>query len=186
MASAEHTLISKELLETLHRHQLMNGETNDVHREAIVNALGGIDEILQHLFTSNVVLDQQQLDSLHHFITNTSHKDQQNEQITTMNAVPQLKQQQDESYHHTFTYTFKDEDSFLFTVFGQENGNKILDILNGPIMKCIWVLVFAVECVLFVLTEYGLSWEIVLSCWAVGYLFGSIYIIGWILYLNTE
>eukprot|EP01083_Nonionella_stella_P086321 239779_1 len=182
MASAEHTLISKELLETLHRHQLMNGETNDVHREAIVNALGGIDEILQHLFASNAI-DQHQLESLHHIIANTSHE---NTQTTTINAVPTSPPQEDKTYHHSFTYTFKDEDSLLFAIFGQENGNKILDILNGPIMKCIWVLVFAVECVLFVLTEYGLSWEIVLSCWAVGYLFGSIYIIGWILYLNTE
>eukprot|EP01083_Nonionella_stella_P314764 1135265_1 len=71
--SLEHTPISKERLENAHRRQLMNGETNHVHQDAIIRALGGIDEILQHLFAANVILDQQQLDSLHHIIADTSH-----------------------------------------------------------------------------------------------------------------
>eukprot|EP01083_Nonionella_stella_P273580 928103_1 len=134
MASLEHTQISKELLENIHRHQLTNGESNDAHQEAIIQTLGGIDDILQLLFTSNAVLDQMQLDSLHAIINNTSSKNQLQLQ-TTINQDNASSQQEDKTYHiyKTFTYTFKDEDSLLFTIFEQENANKILHALNSKI-----------------------------------------------------
>eukprot|EP01083_Nonionella_stella_P240420 840480_1 len=115
MASSENTdlntPISKELLASIHRRQLMNGKTNNVYQEAIVDALGGIDDILQHLFTSNVVLDSQQLDSLHCIIA-------RNQQTSKINAVSQPQFQEDKTYitMPTLTLTFKDEDSFLFTI----------------------------------------------------------------------
>eukprot|EP01083_Nonionella_stella_P189947 703556_1 len=181
MASVENTQISKQLLENVHRRQLTNGESNNVHQEAIIETLGGIDGILQHLFTSNVVLDQQQLDSLHHIITNASHK---NQQTTTINAVSQ--QQEDNTYHHAFTYTFKDEDSLLFTIFGQESGSKILHVLNGKIVKGVSVLLLSVFVVLLMLHGiYGL-WDAYIAYLSAVSLFSSIYIFGWILYSNKE
>eukprot|EP01083_Nonionella_stella_P160419 524453_1 len=183
MASVEHTEISKQVLENVHRRQLTNGESNSVHHEAIIEALGGIDEILQHLFASNVVLEQQQLDSLHHIITNTSHKDQQ---TTTIDAVSQLQSQQDEAYHHTFSYTFKDEDSLLFTIFGQENGSKILHVLNGRIMKGILFSLLGVFIILCSSLFYGLSWDAFFACASFLFLLASIYITVWILYSNKE
>eukprot|EP01083_Nonionella_stella_P271704 920877_1 len=95
MASIEHTQISKQVLANVHSRQRTDGESNNIHQEAIIETLGGIDAILQHLFTSNAVLDQDQLDSLHHIITSPSHK---NQQTTTINAVSQ--QQEDSTYHH--------------------------------------------------------------------------------------
>eukprot|EP01083_Nonionella_stella_P273578 928101_1 len=130
LASAEHTPISKELLAEIHRCQLMNGKRNTVHQEAIVDALGGIDDILQNLLTSNAVLDEPQLDSLRMII-------EQN----TINAV---SQPQEDKAHITITYTFREEDSFLFTVFGQENGEKILRMLNGKIIQGILLILFGV------------------------------------------
>eukprot|EP01083_Nonionella_stella_P145850 457933_1 len=105
MTSTEHTPVSKELLANLHRRQLTNGKTNNAHQESIVDALGGIDVILQHFFTSNVVLDEQQLRSLHRIIANTPHK---TTQTSTINAVSQPQ-----DYKITLSYTFKDKDSFL-------------------------------------------------------------------------
>eukprot|EP01083_Nonionella_stella_P160708 525595_1 len=137
MSSTEHTPVSKELLANLHRRQLMNGKTNNAHQEAIVDALGGIDGILQHLFTSNVVLDEQQLGSLHRIIADTRHKSDKTLQTSTINAVSQPQEDK-----LTLSYTFKDEDSFLFTIFGQENGEKILHVLNGKMIKCILLLLF--------------------------------------------
>eukprot|EP01083_Nonionella_stella_P243026 847202_1 len=175
----EHIPITKERLGKLHRRQLMNGERNNTHQEAIVHALGGIDEMLQHFFTSNIVLDQQQLDSLHHIITNTPHKTQQQEDKahTTM---------------PTLTYTFKDEDTLLYAIFGQEKGTKILHLLTGKIIKFKWIFLFWVGfgIIAFVLTLLGFS---VLSLndfanyvWSNFVLFLAIYIIGWILYANKE
>eukprot|EP01083_Nonionella_stella_P281479 957741_1 len=181
MASVEHTQISKQLLENVHRRQLTNGESNNVHQEEILQTLGGIDALLQHLFTSNAVLDQQQLDSLHHIITNASYK---NQQTTTINAVSQ--QQEDNTYHHAFTYAFKDEDSLLFTIFGQENGSKILHVLHSKIMKGIQVLLFGGFVVLCMLQPYGLSWDAWLAYLSICAGFAFIYTIVWILYLNTE
>eukprot|EP01083_Nonionella_stella_P160421 524456_1 len=182
MASVEHTEISKQVLENVHRRQLTNGESNSVHHEAIIEALGGIDEILQHLFASNVVLEQQQLDSLHHIITNASHK---NQQTTTINAVSQ--QQEDNTYHHAFTYTFKDEDSFLFTIFGEENGAKILHILSGKIIICVLSVLFGLFVIAFFLGTFSVvSWDVANAFLVVFYLFCSMYIIMWILYANKE
>eukprot|EP01084_Bolivina_argentea_P226400 382449_1 len=112
MASAEDTPISKELLRNLHRRRLINGQTNSVHQEAIIDVLGGIDNILQHFLTSNAILDEQQLDFLHHIIANTSHNKQQ---TTTINAVSQPQEDKAHITIPAFTYTFKDEDSFLST-----------------------------------------------------------------------
>eukprot|EP01083_Nonionella_stella_P160418 524451_1 len=180
--SLERTPISKERLENARRHQLMNGETNHVHQDAIIRALGGIDEILQHLFAANVILDQQQLDSLHHIITNASHK---NQQTTTINAVSQ--QQEDNTYHHAFTYTFKDEDSFLFTIFGEENGAKILHILSGKIIICVLSVLFGLFVIAFFLGTFSVvSWDVANAFLVVFYLFCSMYIIMWILYANKE
>eukprot|EP01083_Nonionella_stella_P317104 1153064_1 len=136
MASSGHAPISKVLLATIHCRQLKNGKTNNVHQEPIVDALGGIDVILQHLFASNVALDEQQLDSLHRIIANTSHKNQPHSTINAVSQPPEDKR------HVTLTYTFKDEDCFLFYIFGQQKGAKILHILNGKIIKCIYIVTF--------------------------------------------
>eukprot|EP01083_Nonionella_stella_P273404 927416_1 len=179
MTSTEHTPVSKELLANLHRRQLTNGKTNNAHQEAIVDALGGIDVILQHFFTSNVVLDEQQLGSLHRIIINTPHE---TPQTSTSNAV---SQPQEEELTHitmpTLTYTFKDEDSFLFYIFGQQKGAKILHILNGKIIKCILLLLFGFFCV-----GPNLLWmfsvaDIFFAYYTVFFSFYSVYIIMWIL-----
>eukprot|EP01083_Nonionella_stella_P160806 525952_1 len=184
MALAEDTPISKELLRNLHRRRLINGQTNSVHQEAIIDALGGIDNILQHLLTSNAILDEQQLDFLHHIIANTSHNKQQ---TTTINAVSQPQEDKAHITIPAFTYTFKDEDSFLFTIFGQENGTKILHILNGTIFKCILLLLFGLGVPVTVLMFLSvLAVDVWFVFCTVFFIFCSIYIIGWILYANKE
>eukprot|EP01083_Nonionella_stella_P299338 1016269_1 len=181
MAATEHTPVSKKLLMNIHRRQLMNGRKNNVHQDAIVDALGGIDVILQHFFTSNVVLDEQQLGSLHRIIADTRHKSDKTLQTSTINAVSQPQEDK-----LTLSYTFKDEDSFLFTIFGQENGAKILHILNGKIIKCILLLLFGFVCV-----GPNLLWmfsvaDIFFAYYTVFFSFYSVYIIMWILYANKE
>eukprot|EP01083_Nonionella_stella_P176956 620600_1 len=176
MASAEYNPISKELLASIHRRQLMNGERNNVHHEAIIDVLGGIDDILQHLLTSNVILDQQQLDSLHHIIITN----------TTINAMLPPPEDKTHILMPTLTCTFKDEDSFLFLIFGQENATKILHILNGKIIKCILLLLFGFFCV-----GPNLLWmfsvaDIFFAYYTVFFSFYSVYIIMWILYANKE
>eukprot|EP01083_Nonionella_stella_P124742 376860_1 len=148
MASSEQARISKELLETV-----------------------------QLLLTSNAIIDQHQLDSLHQIISNTSQK------TTTIRAV---SQQEDTTYHQRFTYTFKDEDSLLFTLFGYENGGKMLHVLNGKFIKYTLGLLFGVYVVLGVLTLYIISWDVFLAYSSVLCSFASSYIIGWILYLNKK
>eukprot|EP01083_Nonionella_stella_P156704 507761_1 len=144
MASTETRPISKELLGKLHRRQLTSGETNNAHQEAIVHALGGIDEILQHFFVSNAVLDQQQLDSLHYIITSTPQKTQQQLIATNAMSQPQLQEDRASVTMPTLTYTFKDEDSLIFAIFGQEKGTKILHLLTGKIIKFKWILLFCI------------------------------------------
>eukprot|EP01083_Nonionella_stella_P072424 195325_1 len=182
MASEEQT-VTKELLESVHRRQLVNGKTNNDHQEAIIKALGGIDDILQHLLRSNVILDQPQLNSLHRIIINTAHK---NQRETTINALSQPQEFEDNKYHQTYTYTFKEEDSLLFSIFGQENANKILHALNGKIVKSILVLLLGVWLVLGLLTLYGLSWDVYFIYWSFLAVLSSSYILVWILYLNKE
>eukprot|EP01083_Nonionella_stella_P072422 195320_1 len=135
MASAKHTPMSKELLANIHRSQLMNGQTNNVHKEAILLVLGGIDGILQHLLTSNAVLHEQQIDSLHLIIANTPapHK---NQQTTITNAVSQRQEDKTDIAIPTLTYTFKDEDSLLFTIFGQENARKSMMHIRLQTQEC--------------------------------------------------
>eukprot|EP01083_Nonionella_stella_P273405 927418_1 len=182
MTSTEHTPVSKELLANLHRRQLMNGKTNNAHQEAIVDALGGIDGILQHLFTSDVVLDEQQLDSLHRIITNTTHTNKQ----TTINTVSR-PQEDKAQIMPTLTYTFKDEDSLLFTIFGEENGAKILHILGGKIIICVLSVLFGLFVIAFFLGTFSVvSWDVANAFLVVFYLFCSMYIIMWILYANKE
>eukprot|EP01083_Nonionella_stella_P299333 1016261_1 len=184
MAATEHTPVSKKLLMNIHRRQLMNGRKNNVHQDAIVDALGGIDVILQHFFTSNVVLDEQQLGSLHRIIINTPHE---TPQTSTSNAVSQPQEDKAHITIPAFTYTFKDEDSFLFTIFGQENGTKILHILNGTIFKCILLLLFGLGVPVTVLMFLSvLSVDVWFVFCTVFFIFCSIYIIGWILYANKE
>eukprot|EP01083_Nonionella_stella_P226923 805425_1 len=162
MASEEQT-VTKELLESVHRRQLVNGKTNNDHQEAIIKALGGIDDIVQHLLRSNVILDQPQLNSLHRIIINTAHK---NQRETTINALSQPQEFEDNKYHQTYTYTFKEEDSLLFSIFGQENANKILHALNGKIdigtfvwclacFRFIDTLWFVMGCLFYLLVVFG-------------------------------
>eukprot|EP01083_Nonionella_stella_P066867 176450_1 len=178
----EHIPISKELLGKLHHRKLMNGERNNAHQEAIIQALGGIDEILQHFFTSNVILDQQQLNSIHHIITNTPHKTQQ------MAQRPQLQEDKAHTTMPTLTYSFKDEDSLLFTIFGQENGTKILHLLSGKIIKFKWIFLFWVgfDIIAFVLLGFSVLSlnDFANYVWSNFVLFLAIYIIGCILYAN--
>eukprot|EP01083_Nonionella_stella_P243029 847206_1 len=179
----EHIPISKELLGKLHHRKLMNGERNNAHQEAIIQALGGIDEILQHFFTSNVILDQQQLNSIHHIITNTPHKTQQ------MAQRPQLQEDKAHTTMPTLTYSFKDEDSLLFTIFGQENGTKILHLITGKIIKFKWMLLLCAgfSTLPLVLVAFSVVKQS-FSDWgnSIIFLFLAIYIIGWILYANKE
>eukprot|EP01083_Nonionella_stella_P273406 927419_1 len=86
----------------------------------------------------------------------------------------------------TLAYTFKDEDSFLFYIFGQQKGAKILHILNGKIIKCILLLLFGFFCV-----GPNLLWmfsvaDIFFAYYTVFFSFYSVYIIMWILYANKE
>eukprot|EP01083_Nonionella_stella_P160422 524458_1 len=181
MASTEHTPLSKELLANLHRRQLMNGKTNNAHQEAIVDALGGIDVILQHLFASNVVIDEQQLDSLHRIIANTSHRNQQHSTINAVSQPPEDKR------HVTLTYTFKDEDCFLFYIFGQQKGAKILHTLNGKIIKGILTLLFGLAAIVILLELLSIVDTSILRAYLTVFLLSySIYIIMWILYANKE
>eukprot|EP01083_Nonionella_stella_P299330 1016255_1 len=182
MAATEHTPVSKKLLMNIHRRQLMNGRKNNVHQDAIVDALGGIDVILQHFFTSDVVLDEQQLDSLHRIITNTTHTNKQ----TTINTVSR-PQEDKAQIMPTLTYTFKDEDSLLFTIFGEENGAKILHILSGKIIICVLSVLFGLFVIAFFLGTFSVvSWDVANAFLVVFYLFCSMYIIMWILYANKE
>eukprot|EP01083_Nonionella_stella_P160416 524447_1 len=184
MASTEHTPLSKELLANLHRRQLMNGKTNNAHQEAIVDALGGIDVILQHLFASNVVIDEQQLDSLHRIIANTSHRNQQH---STINAVSQPQEDKTHVTMPTLAYTFKDEDCFLFYIFGQQKGAKILHTLNGKIIKGILTLLFGLAAIVILLELLSIVDTSILRAYLTVFLLSySIYIIMWILYANKE
>eukprot|EP01083_Nonionella_stella_P072420 195317_1 len=186
MASAKHTPMSKELLANIHRSQLMNGQTNNVHKEAILLVLGGIDGILQHLLTSNAVLHEQQIDSLHLIIANTPapHK---NQQTTITNAVSQRQEDKTDIAIPTLTYTFKDEDSLLFTIFGQENARKIVHVLSGKIVKCLLLLLFGLLAIISVLAVLSvLSWDAFFAFISVFYSFYSVYIVMWILYANKD
>eukprot|EP01083_Nonionella_stella_P073121 197475_1 len=188
MASSENTdlntPISKELLASIHRRQLMNGKTNNVHQKAIVDALGGIDAILQHLFASNVVIDEQQLDSLHRIIANTSHRNQQH---STINAVSQPQEDKTHVTMPTLAYTFKDEDCFLFYIFGQQKGAKILHTLNGKIIKGILTLLFGLAAIVILLELLSIVDTSILRAYLTVFLLSySIYIIMWILYANKE
>eukprot|EP01083_Nonionella_stella_P243025 847201_1 len=187
-AELEHIPISKERLGKPHLRKLMNGERNNAHQEAIIHALGGIDEILQHFFTSNVILDQLQLDSIHQIITDAPHKTQQ--QITAINAMSQPQLQEDKAHTTmpSLTYTFKEEDSLLFAIFGQENGTKILHLLSGKIIKFKWIVLFWVGFfilygVLVVFSVLSID-DSVNYLWVIFLLSLAIYIIGWILYAN--
>eukprot|EP01084_Bolivina_argentea_P127598 225616_1 len=63
--------ITKSLLRSIHSRQLIQNESNNMHKEAILSTLGGIDKLLSTLLESNAIMTQNQLHSLHNIINNT-------------------------------------------------------------------------------------------------------------------
>ncbi len=61
--------ISKTLLQRTHQHQIESGIKNDEFQQDIVEILGGIDEILTHLFESNIIFTQKQMNDIYQIIS---------------------------------------------------------------------------------------------------------------------
>eukprot|EP01084_Bolivina_argentea_P283920 486404_1 len=86
--------ITKSTLKTIHDRQLMNGQSNNLQKEAIISTLGGIDQILSDLVESNAHFNHKQLQSLHNIITGSYN----NTQTNTININTTTKNIEDKGY----------------------------------------------------------------------------------------
>eukprot|EP01083_Nonionella_stella_P211291 764117_1 len=104
--------ITKSVLNKIHQHQLVNNApSNNVQKEAIIVALGGIDQIVSNLLESNAILNDKSLFSLYNIITNTHYYTQATTIIKTNSANIE-----DKGYKKTLTFRFNDKDILLYNI----------------------------------------------------------------------
>ena len=135
-------------LQQLHAKQLLiYGQSCKEQQDAIVNALGGIDTILQtFIWTSDAKIDDDTTANLKHIITNP-HLCKQSfptkQTIARSNTI-------DEDHGDgpmSIKYEFNDDDMILFKLFNKRRANKIKSMISSKITIIILVFIFCVAAI---------------------------------------
>lgn len=110
------SILTKDSLKQLHEEQLAShGQTSNEQKDAIIDALGGIDELLQCIWESDITLNDAKLDALQNIIGNK-----------------QMNEDQDRhAYAKTIQYKFNDDDMILYKLFNEERAIKLHSILKS-------------------------------------------------------
>ena len=179
---------TKASLQRLHEHQLsIYGSSTKEQKHAIVEALGGADQILSTLFKSNALIDDEQLESLHQIISNpqkysrsqpTQTKINQNISITEVTA--------DKGYGQAIKHSFYDNDMLLYNLFNKRMASNIKQILySKKVAMLLAMIVFLLHTVPNALYVTGiLSRQMRLVSISVASLFFFFYLFGWLLTAN--
>ena len=163
--------VTKSSLETLHRNCVRDiGSLSSQKQKEIINSFGGFDEMLYKIWVSDIVLRQQQLNSLHHIMSST---------------------QADANNDQTITFAFKDEDILLFDkhISSKETALKIMRILKSNITKAILVLILLLGVAMGIISLYvhpSYGPYLLNSFTVVMYSSFALYLVGWILCVNKE
>ena len=179
---------SKRSLLKLHeRHLSIDGSSTKKQKHAIVEALGGTDQILSTLLKSNALINDEQLESLHQIISNphnysplqsTQSKANQNKSITEVTA--------DKGYGQTIKYSFFDNDMLLHKLFNKRMASNIKQILysrtTAIFSTMIFFLLHTVPNALYITGLLSVRTHFVLM--SVASLFFFFYLFGWLLTAN--
>ena len=121
---------TKASLKRLHQQQLSHhGPSPKTQQIAIMDVLGGFDQILIQLLASDAFIDQNQLNSLHQIIDNPQHYIQIPLQ-TQSKIIQNLVHNEDKGFEQSITYTFNDGDILLFSLLQKQTAIKIRKILS--------------------------------------------------------
>ena len=120
---------TKALLQQLHDKQLSTfGPSSKEQKDAIVDALGGVDELLQCIWSSDIAIDEERLERLEHIIGNPH--------IYHHHAATNYAFSRDPPGMETFDlnnklikYEFVDDDMILYRLFNKRRAKKIKSIL---------------------------------------------------------
>eukprot|EP01084_Bolivina_argentea_P223468 378095_1 len=178
--------INKSQLQRIHYTQLQNGFNNEHQQQEVIKTLGGVDNILHTLLTSNAVIHQHQLQQLHCLITHPPTQYTQTKSIHIRNSTSQMDQ--DENINQSLHYNFLDTDTFLYSWFKAQNAAFVVQFLSNNVIKVILVLLTVAIGILWVLTWIIGLVSVVVYYWfaAIWNLSLSLYIIIWMLYTNKK
>eukprot|EP01083_Nonionella_stella_P013475 37926_1 len=185
-------LVSKSFLQRIHQQQLAKGITYDQNQNYIVVSLGGIDNVLSLLLSSNPIMTRKQMHDIHQIITKPMKSKPQ--RILAHNPK---QYKEDKGYTQNIELVFNDNDTFLFEWFGKATADTILQWMKSKYIKCLLALILSTLVILGglsgcqsqshgTLNDYLVSLDVVYAFWSFLCLFYSLYIIMWISYSNKE
>ena len=177
---------SKVSLLKLHEDQLsIYGSSTKEQKDAILGALGGADEVLKALLTSNALINDEQLKALHQIISNPrGHSDSQSRE----SKMVRNSMEKDKGYKPAIKMKFYDRDMLLFTVLNRRRATKIRSILYSTKTNIfIFICLFLFYILPTALYAAGvLSWNVRLVPVFFSNIFLFFYSFGWILTANKE
>ena len=177
---------SKVSLLKLHEDQLsIYGSSTKEQKDAILRALGGADEVLRALLTSDALINDEQLKALHQIISNPrGHSDSQSRESKMVRA----SKMEHKGYKPAIKLVFYDRDMLLFTVFNRRRATKVKSILYSTKMNIfVFICLFLFYILPTALHAAGvLSWNARLPYVIISNIFLFFYSIGWILTANKE
>ena len=126
---------TKTSLKQLHDEQLsIDGPSSKEQEDAIIDALGGIDELLQNICASDIAIDEERLENLEHIIGNPHIYHHRT--VSTKHAIiknPKTMETHD-LQKKSITYEFVDDDMILYKLFNKKRANMIRSILTSNTM----------------------------------------------------
>ena len=177
------TSLTKALLSHRHDKQRADGFRLDVHQNSIIEAFGGIDELLSMIFTSDIQLDQDLMINLSDVMT--THTDNAiGRSQHGQSAESSLTAAVDSTAH----LVFDDADTFMFIYLGDRRAHLFLNALQSRITKAILVAIVVVTAITTSVNAIGKSGDlgnvvlVLSSSFSVIY---SIYMMLWLSYLNA-
>ena len=126
--------ITKESL--LHVHQNNNTDNIDEHKNELIGALGGLDNILTMILSSNdTTLSHQQLTQIERIINpnNTLVSEQEDNDSIIANRLKQVDENQNPPQ---WVYCFNSNNTYLHTLFGDDTGKTIFQLIYSK--RCIF------------------------------------------------
>lgn len=181
---------SKLSLQQLHEKKLsIHGQSTNEQKDAIVDALGGIDKILQDfVWPSDAMIHDDVMDKVEQIIANPHMcKHPHSATLTkTISRSVSLVEDMDNA-HHPIKYEFNDEDMILYKLFNKKLSNKIRIIINSKITKILLASIFIV-CLLIPLALRSTNVISEALCYQISsifYWFSGLYLFLWFLFANV-
>ena len=126
-------------MKQLHDEQFsIYGQSSKELKDAIVDAFGGIDQLLQCIWSSDIVIDDERLEQLEHIIGNPHIYNHQ--AAPTKHAITRIRKATETCApnYKTITYEFIDDDMILRKLFNKKRAYRIKSMLTSNTML-IWL-----------------------------------------------